>query len=64
MRIEIILTEKDLKRLVVEELRRQIGDAASKIEENDVNIETKSSQNYRSEWEAGAGFRAKIDKTF
>lgn len=55
-KIDIEVDEITLKRLVVEYLQRKMGDI--KIDENDVYIETKSKQNYRSEWEVAA-FRAK-----
>jgi hypothetical protein len=58
MQIDIELTEQDLKKLVVEELRARLGDKFS-LTEKDVAIETKSKQNYKSEWETAA-FRAKI----
>jgi len=60
MKIQLELTEKDLRRLVLDEIRRKTG--IDSLEEKDVSIETKSKQNYRSEWEAGAGFRARVDK--
>ena len=59
MKINIELTESDLKRLILEELRRQLPDAA--LAENNVLIEVKSKQNYRSEWET-ASFRARVNK--
>jgi len=58
MNIVIELTEHDVKRLVCDELQRRMGDI--QLEANDVKIETKSSQNYKSEWET-AHFRARIN---
>jgi len=60
MKIQIELTEKDLRRLVLEEIRRKTG--VESLTETDVSIETKSKQNYKSEWEGGAGFRARVEK--
>lgn len=57
MNIEIVLTEADLRNLVVNELERRLGDI--KIESSDVKIETKSAQNFKSEWET-AHYRARI----
>lgn len=57
MNIEITLTEFDLKRLVADELQRRLGDTP--LEANEVKIEVKSTQNYKSEWET-ANFRARI----
>lgn len=58
MNIEITLTELDLKRLVCDELQRRMGDI--QLEANDVKIETKSTQNYKADWETAA-FRARIN---
>lgn len=57
MNIEITLTEADLKKLVVEELQRRMGEIS--LEPSDVKIETKSAQNFKSEWET-ANFRARV----
>ncbi len=59
--ISIVIDEADLRRLVLDHLRTQIGDID--LVEKDIQIETKSSQNYRSEWERGAGFRATVNRT-
>lgn len=48
MKIKIELGEGDIKRLVRQELSRRLGSDPS---EKDIKIETKSKQNYRSEWE-------------
>lgn len=58
MTVIISLTEKDLKQLVVDEIRKQTNQ--SSILPENVKIETKSSQNYKAEWESGAGFRATV----
>jgi len=57
MNIEITLTEADLKVLVRNELERRMGEIT--LEPSDVKIETKSTQNYKSEWETAA-FRARV----
>ena len=61
VKIHIELTEKDLRRLVLKEIRDNYAFGA-KLEETDVSIETKSKQNYKAEWESGAGFRATVSK--
>lgn len=58
MNIEIVLTELDLKALVIAELTRRLGEIP--LEPKDVKIEVKSSQNYRADWEV-AHFRAKVN---
>jgi hypothetical protein len=58
MNIEITLTEADLRALVVNELERRMGDI--KLEASDVKIETKSSQNFKAEWET-AHYRARVN---
>lgn len=60
MKVHIELTEADLKRLVFAEIKRLSGDL--NIAPTDIHIETRSKQNYKSEWEAGAGFRATLKK--
>lgn len=57
MNIKIEINEADMKRLVVSEILRQLGMAAVDIDIGCVTIETKSKQNYKSEWEVAA-FRA------
>jgi len=59
MKLHIELTENDLKRLVLDEINKLTGDVT--IECDDVKIEVKSKQNYKSEWESTA-FRAVVDK--
>lgn len=55
MNVEITYTEQDLKRLVMEDIQRKLGDVP--FDEKKVVIETKSKQNFKSEWESAA-FRA------
>jgi hypothetical protein len=59
MNITVEITEQDLKRLILAELRQTMPEA--EIAETDVTIEVKSKQNYRSEWEQAA-FRATVKK--
>jgi hypothetical protein len=59
MNITVEITEQDLKRLILAELRQTMPE--SEIVETDVTIEVKSKQNYRSEWEPAA-FRATVKK--
>jgi len=59
MRIQIEVSEADLRRLVLRHIREQMPDAA--IAESDVTIEVKSRQNWKAEWETAA-FRATVDK--
>lgn len=58
MTINIELSEADLRGLVLAHLRDTLN---SELTENDVVIEAKSKQNYKSEWESAA-FRARIVK--
>lgn len=58
MKIKVELTSDDLKKLVVQHLQDHIN---STIKADDVKIEVKSKQNYKSEWEI-ADFRATVDK--
>jgi len=57
MKVEIELTEEDVKKLVLAEIQRKSGDINLKLE--DIKIEVKSKQNYKSEWEP-ADFRARV----
>lgn len=59
MQIKIELTEIELRKLVREELQRILGEVPFTAE--DIRIEVKSKQNYRSEWEEAA-FRVRIEK--
>ena len=56
--IKIEYTTTDLKNLVLKDLQGKFPN--QKIELHQVKIETKSKQNYRSEWES-ADFKASID---
>lgn len=59
MQINITLNEQDLKKLVIAHLSNVLNTA---INENDVQIEVRSRQNYRNQdWEKGQ-FRARIVK--
>lgn len=58
MNIEITLNEADLRGLVIDEIQRRMGEI--KLEPSDVKIETKSSQNYKAEWET-AHYRARVN---
>jgi len=58
MNINIEIGELDLKKLIMDEIHRQLGDVPFLPEK--VIIEVKSKQNYKAEWET-ANFRAKIN---
>ena len=55
MNITIEIDEQALKQLVVNELERRLGEII--VCKEDVCIQVKSKQNYKSEWET-ASFRA------
>lgn len=59
MIVRIELSEKELRALVAQHLRDLLGDIAPR--QDDVRIEVKSKQNYKSEWEE-AEFRAVYSK--
>lgn len=59
MKIAVEIDEKELRLLVVAQIQRIMGDVDVKPE--DVKIEVKSKQNFRSEWEP-ADFRATVEK--
>lgn len=59
MRIHVELSEKELRELVYIELYKQLGSIP--ITKDDIKIEVKSKQNYKSEWEVAA-FRATVNK--
>lgn len=61
MHVTIELNEEALRRLVLKEIREKLNLSITELIESDVNIEVKSKQNYKSEWEKAA-FRAKVDK--
>lgn len=52
MRLYIELGEEDVKKLVLAELQRRLGEVTLDIKK--VVIQTKSKQNYKSEWEIAA----------
>ena len=54
MKIRVELNEKELRELIINYLEENIG---TTFDEKKINIEVKSSQNYKSEWEQ-ASFRA------
>jgi hypothetical protein len=57
MKIQIQITEKELRALVCEMLSRELS---TPLQDGDIKIEVKSKQNYKSEWES-ASFRARVD---
>jgi hypothetical protein len=57
--IRIEITQEELKALVYKRISEMLGDIP--FNRDDVKIETKSTQNYKSEWEGKAGFRAVIE---
>jgi hypothetical protein len=59
MKIRIELSEKDLKNLVLQHIQNKI-DINVKVE--NIHIEVKSNQSYKSEWEE-ASFRATYERT-
>ena len=60
LKIQIEIDERTLRQLVLNYLSNKLGDVPLNVD--DVKIETKSTQNYKSEWEQAA-FRARVDKT-
>lgn len=59
MKIQIELDEKGLRALVLRHLSEKLN---VELSEDDIVIEVRSKQNYKSEWERAA-FRARVDKT-
>ena len=57
MKIEIELTEVELRKLVYDHILSLMGEV--KLEERDIAIEVKTKQNYKAEWESGQ-FRARV----
>lgn len=55
MKVKFEIDESTLRKLVYDYITEQLGDLAPKSE--DIRIEMKSNQNYKSEWES-ASFRA------
>ena len=58
MKIQITIDKRTLVGLVCGYIEKQMGDIGFKV--SDVKIETKSKQNYSSEWEI-ADFRAVLE---
>ena len=56
IQLQITYDERDLKKLVLEDLRQKLGNIT--VDEGSVEILVKSKQNYKSEWER-ADFMAK-----
>jgi hypothetical protein len=52
MQLRIEVTESELKQLVLAHLQEKLGNISFKAE--NVRIEVKSKQNYKSEWEVAA----------
>ena len=59
MQIDITMTEDDLRKMIFNWFVLQLGQAADKLKPEQIKIETKSKQNYKSEWEVAA-FRARL----
>lgn len=59
MKIAIEIDERTLRQLVYNHILAVLGDVP--VDEKDITIEVKSTQNYRSEWEPAA-FRATVNK--
>lgn len=60
MQIEIKMTEAQVKELIASHIAQKLGDLP--FDKSKVLIETKSKQNYRSEWES-ADFRVTYSTT-
>ena len=58
MKIRIEITKDALIGLVADHIEKQMGDIGFNL--SDIKIETRSKQNYRSEWES-ADFRAVLE---
>lgn len=58
MNIKLELNRVELQKLVQECFEKKLGDVS--FDPKDINIETKSKQNWKSEWES-ADFRATLD---
>ena len=58
MQLDIGLTETDLRQLVREHVQDKTGFV---LDDKDIKIMVKTTQNYKAEWEAGK-FRATISK--
>lgn len=57
MKIMVEITEKELRQMVYEKLDQMTGCG---IQADEIMIEVKSKQNYKSEWEK-AEFRARVE---
>lgn len=60
MKIRIELDEAAIRALVLDHLQQQLGSVP--LNEKDIRIEVKSTQNWKSEWERAA-FRAVYEKS-
>ena len=58
MKIDIEYTEQEMRKLLHADIEEKLN---MPIDENDIKIELKSKQNYKSEWESAA-FRARVGK--
>lgn len=58
MRLNVELTRQELQQLLLEHLQEKF--LCRDLKASDIHIETKSKQNYRSEWEE-ADFRARVN---
>jgi len=60
MKIDVEYTQEDIKKLILTDLKEKFG---GEIDERQLTIQTKSKQNYKSEWET-AEFKATYQKHF
>lgn len=60
MKLNIEIDEHELRKLVLAHVQEKLGEV--KLSADDIKIEVKSTQNFRSEWEPAA-FRARVEKT-
>jgi hypothetical protein len=58
VKLHVEIDEQELRRLVMADVQCRLGEII--VSEKDVQIQVKSKQNYRSEWELAA-FRAIVD---
>jgi hypothetical protein len=61
VKINLELTEIELKEIVLAKFQEMLGEIPLKKE--DVHIQVKSKQNYKSEWEE-ASFRAIVNRSY
>jgi RNase P/RNase MRP subunit POP5 len=59
MQVNIELSQQDLEKLILEHLRKVLGEVD--LAARDVTLLVKSKQNYKSEWEQAA-FKAVVNK--